>query len=168
MFQAGVARTTLTPFRGVELTGWGYYIERRWRRVHDHLNATALALDDGRGRAVLVALDLMVIDEPFTRRTRERIRAAIGLPPESILLTCSHSHNAPAAGDGTSPLSTTRDFRRRGFGSGIADSSATVYGWRGSRYSWSTVPISAILPRYITPTRSEKYWTTDRLWLMNR
>ena len=35
MFQAGVARTTLTPFWGVELTGWGYYIERRWQRVHD-------------------------------------------------------------------------------------------------------------------------------------
>jgi len=25
----------------VELTGWGYYIERRWQRIHDRLNATA-------------------------------------------------------------------------------------------------------------------------------
>ena len=98
MFQAGVARTDLTPFWGVELTGWGYYIERRWHRIHDHLNATALAFDHGEKGAVLVALDLMVIDEPFTRRTRERIGEATGLPPESIMLTCSHSHNAPAAG----------------------------------------------------------------------
>ena len=60
MFRAGVARTRLTPFWGVELTGWGYYIERRWQRVHDHLNATALAVDDGERPAVLVALDLMV------------------------------------------------------------------------------------------------------------
>ena len=29
-------------------------------------------------------------------------------------------------------------------------------------------PTSTILPRYMTPTRSQKYWTTDRLWLMNR
>ena len=98
MFQAGVARTTLTPFWGVELTGWGYYIERRWERVHDGLNATALAVDDGERQAVVVALDLMVIDEPFTRRTRERVHVETGLPPGSILLTCSHSHNAPAAG----------------------------------------------------------------------
>ena len=98
MFQAGVARTSLTPFWGVELTGWGYYIERRWQRVHDGLNATALAFDDGRRQAIVVALDLMVIDESFTRRTRERIGAETGLAPGSILLTCSHSHSAPAAG----------------------------------------------------------------------
>src|SRR5436305_14403168 len=98
MFQAGVARTSLTPFWGVELTGWGYYSERRWQRVHDHLNATALAFDDGRRPAIVVALDLMVIDEPFARRAREQVRAATGLPMDSILLTCSHSHNAPAAG----------------------------------------------------------------------
>jgi hypothetical protein len=100
MFQAGVARTSLTPFWGVELTGWGYYIERRWRRVHDDLNATALACDDGRrqGQAIVVALDLMVIDEPFARRARDLITAETGLAPGSVLLTCSHSHNAPAAG----------------------------------------------------------------------
>lgn len=98
MFQAGVARTRLTPFWGVELTGWGYYMERRWQRVRDDLNATALACDDGERQAVLVALDLMVIDEPFARLTRERIARETGLPPGSIMLSCSHSHNAPAAG----------------------------------------------------------------------
>ncbi len=98
MFQAGAARTRLSPFWGVELTGWGYYIERRWRRVRDHLAATALACEDGARQVVLVALDLMVIDEGFARRTRARISAATGLAPDSILLTCSHSHNAPAAG----------------------------------------------------------------------
>lgn len=98
MFRAGVARTRLTPFWGVELTGWGYYIERRWRRVHDHLHATALAFDGGQRAAILVALDLMVIDVAFASATRERIRETTGVPPEAILLTCLHSHNAPAAG----------------------------------------------------------------------
>jgi hypothetical protein len=98
MLRAGIARTNLTPFWGVELTGWGYYIKRRWREVHDGLNATALVVDDGMHQAAIVALDLMVIDEPFTRRTRDLIAAATGLPPAAILLTCSHSHNAPAAG----------------------------------------------------------------------
>jgi hypothetical protein len=79
MFQAGVSRTRLNPIWGVELTGWGYYIGRRWRRVHDHLNATALAVDDGARQAILVALDLMVFDEPFTRATRERVSEATRL-----------------------------------------------------------------------------------------
>jgi len=98
MLTAGVARTCLTPFWGVELTGWGYYIERRWQRIHDDLHATALVVDDGRRQAVLLTLDLMVIDTGFTERTRRRIQQETGLPPEAILLTCSHSHNAPAAG----------------------------------------------------------------------
>ena len=56
-----------------------------------------------------------------------------------------------AAGDGTSPLSTRRFLRRRGFASGMADSSATVYGWRGSAYSCSTVPTSTSLPEVHDP-----------------
>jgi hypothetical protein len=98
MLTAGVARTTLTPFWGVELTGWGYYIERRWQRIHDDLQATALVVDDGGQQVALVTLDLMVIDEHFTRVTRDRIHRATGLAHSAILLTCSHSHNAPAAG----------------------------------------------------------------------
>jgi hypothetical protein len=98
MLNAGVARTCITPFWGVELTGWGYYIERQWQRIHDDLQATALVIDDGDRQAVLITLDLMVIDAAFTRITRERIRQETGLPPEAILLTCSHSHNAPSAG----------------------------------------------------------------------
>lgn len=98
MFQAGIARREITPFWGVELTGWGYYIERRWQRIHDPLYATALVVDDGSQAAVLITLDLMLIDEAFTRRTRELITAATGIPGSAIMLTCSHSHNAPAAG----------------------------------------------------------------------
>lgn len=98
MLKAGVARVDLTPFHGVELTGWGYYIERRWRTVRDALHATALAVDDGGCAAIVVALDLMVIDAAFTTRTRARIREATGVPEHAILLTCSHSHNAPSAG----------------------------------------------------------------------
>lgn len=98
MLQAGIARRDLTPFWGVELTGWGYYIERRWQQIHDPLHVTALVVDDGDGQAAIVALDLMLIDDRFTRRTRERISAETGIPAEAILLTCSHSHNAPAAG----------------------------------------------------------------------
>jgi len=97
-FTSGIARTVITPYWGVELTGWGYYIERRWQRVRDDLCATALVVDDGEHAAVIIAVDLMVIDDRFTALAREKISAEIGIPPHAILLTASHSHNAPAAG----------------------------------------------------------------------
>lgn len=98
MLQAGVARVDLTPYWGVELTGWGYYMERRWQRIHDRLSATALVAQHDGHVAVLITLDLMVIDTTFTQRTRTRIAEATGIAASSILLTCSHSHNAPASG----------------------------------------------------------------------
>lgn len=98
MFIAGVGRTELTPFPGVELTGWGYYIERVWQQVRDPLYATALVCEDDSHVAVVLALDLMVIDAHFARNVREQLQAQLGIPPEAVLLTCSHSHNAPAAG----------------------------------------------------------------------
>jgi hypothetical protein len=98
MFRAGITHTSLTPFWGVELTGWGYYIGRRWREIQDPLRATAIAFDDGEHQAVLITLDLMVIDQTFTARTRSLIEQETGLTADSILLNCSHSHNAPAAG----------------------------------------------------------------------
>jgi len=95
---AGISRATITPYWGVELTGWGYYIERRWQRIHDDLHATALVCDDGSRTAALVAVDLMVVDRRFTDQTRSLVHAHTGIAPDAILITCSHSHNAPAAG----------------------------------------------------------------------
>jgi len=96
MLTVGIARTDLTPYWGVELTGWGYYMNRCWKSVHDSLKATAVVVDDGASQAVVIALDLMVIDEAFAARTRQQISKWIGLPAQSVLLTCSHTHNAPS------------------------------------------------------------------------
>lgn len=98
MFIAGVGRTELTPFPGVELTGWGYYIERVWQQLRDPLYATALVCEANSQLVLVLALDLMVIDANFAHRVREQLQRQLGIPPEAVLLTCSHSHNAPAAG----------------------------------------------------------------------
>ena len=73
-------------------------------------------------------------------------------------------------GLGTSPLRMTRLRLRSatGSGTGTADSSARVYGWPGAAYSSSGGPISTILPRYMTATRSLMCLTTDRSWATNR
>lgn len=96
--RAGVGRTRITPWWGVELTGLGYYLGRTWTRIRDDLAATAIVIGDGARRVAWAAIDLMVIDKPFARRVREMVEKETGIPGDHVLIGCSHSHNAPAAG----------------------------------------------------------------------
>lgn len=96
--QAGVARTRLNPWWGVELTGWGYYLQRTWLDVHDSLHATALVIENKDSLIAIVSLDLMVISDQFTRLVREHSSSITGIPPGNILVCCTHTHNAPASG----------------------------------------------------------------------
>ena len=75
-----------------------------------------------------------------------------------------------AAGDGMSPSSTMRSRSRcrTGFGTGIAESSASVYGCFGRAYTSSAGPCSTIRPRYITAMRSLTWRTTARSCAMKR
>jgi neutral ceramidase len=94
---AGIARRNLNPFWGVELTGWGYYLNRTWLDVHDDLNATSLVIENENQRIAIVSVDLMVISAEFTRVVRQQIQEATGIPSQSILVSCTHTHNAPAS-----------------------------------------------------------------------
>ena len=94
-----MARRTINPYWGVELAGWGYYLERIWTEVRDDLHATACCVEPDQGAPVaVVALDLMTISTEFTQRVRQLASQATAIPAENILLTASHSHNAPTAG----------------------------------------------------------------------
>ncbi|MBD3672889.1 MAG: neutral/alkaline non-lysosomal ceramidase N-terminal domain-containing protein [Planctomycetaceae bacterium] len=96
--QAGVSRTSITPVRPVELTGWGYYLERFWQEIHDPLYASALVIDSEESCVVILSLDLMVISREFTQQIRSGIASVTGISPDNILITATHTHNAPASG----------------------------------------------------------------------
>ncbi len=71
-------------------------------------------------------------------------------------------------GDGTSPPSTRSSSGRiDGSGTGIAASSAPVYGCDGWAKRSSGAPTSHIFPRYMTRTRSLTFFTTARSCAMN-
>ena len=93
---AGVAKTVLTPFWGVELAGWGYFLERTWQRIHDDLTAKALVLENDETSLVILSLDLFNVSGEFTANVRKQIHDETGIPPENVLISCTHSHNAPA------------------------------------------------------------------------
>ncbi len=93
--QAGFAEANITPPPGEEMTGYGYYRNRRALGALDPLMARALALSEGDARAVVVQLDLLGLSREFVAGVREDAGRRFGLPPECLLLHCTHTHSGP-------------------------------------------------------------------------
>jgi hypothetical protein len=94
----GAARTRLTPFWGVELAGWGYYLGRTWQRVRDHTSATALVVEADGQLVGVVAVDLMYADADFCDAVRVEAARHVPIAPQALCVACSHSHNTPTVG----------------------------------------------------------------------
>jgi neutral ceramidase len=96
--QAGAAVADLTPEESVFL--FGYPHVPRWSTgVHDRLEATALYLEQGDTRLLLVANDLIFVSRQMVSRVRERVRAETGVPAANIVLTATHTHSGPITVD---------------------------------------------------------------------
>ncbi|MCX7599622.1 MAG: hypothetical protein N2512_12265 [Armatimonadetes bacterium] len=90
-FKAGVASVKITPEKpGLYLAGWGE--NRVYTKVHDDLYARALALQRGDTTVVWVSLDLLGMLGPDVADVRRRVA---DVPPQNIVITCTHVHSAP-------------------------------------------------------------------------
>ncbi|MEI7435568.1 MAG: neutral/alkaline non-lysosomal ceramidase N-terminal domain-containing protein [bacterium] len=94
----GFGRSDVTPRVGVELSGFGPYICRHSVGVRDRLWARAMACEQGGKRWVLVSCDLIGMELWITRRVRDLVHAATGLPPDALMLHCTHTHSGPNTG----------------------------------------------------------------------
>lgn len=89
----GVASSVITPFLDQPLAG--YYYPRSADGVHDHLQAKALILDDGRRQAALVACDNIGVRKDVVAEVRARIHKQLGIPPDHVLVSATHCHTGP-------------------------------------------------------------------------
>ncbi|NLZ69797.1 MAG: hypothetical protein GX907_00455 [Clostridiaceae bacterium] len=88
----------VSPPQGIQLGGYPHY-ERLNTGIHDPLYATWLYLKDERSgeQTLIMSSDLL----NFSRSQVDKIKQAIivgsniGLQPEQINVTCSHTHSAP-------------------------------------------------------------------------
>jgi hypothetical protein len=62
------------------------------------LEATAVALESGSARVVIVGVDTVGIQNPEADRLRERVGEAIDVQAANVLLNWSHTHLAPPGG----------------------------------------------------------------------
>lgn len=97
---AGVAVASIAPrpedlFEGVYLGGFGSYRQRRATGIHDEPMCRALALSDGATAFVVAVLDLVGASGPLLGSIRSDAARLTKLPPERILVACTHSHASP-------------------------------------------------------------------------
>lgn len=91
---AGAASVPITPPLGVDLMG---YLRRSEpaRGYGEPMEATALVLDDGTTRIVLIGADLVGASGPWAQGVRDRVGEALGAPAHHVLLNSQHTHSAP-------------------------------------------------------------------------
>ena len=92
--RVGAGRGTITPPVGAMMMG--YAPARAAEAVHDDLAVTAIALEHGQVKALLISADVCVIKDPQSTRFRTRISEATGVPFDNIILSATHTHSGPA------------------------------------------------------------------------
>ena len=94
-WQAGVAVLPITPDLPMWMSGYGARTKPA-DQVIAPLHAKALALEDGRGRrVVIVTTDLLGIPRVLREAVEVEVRKRYRLSPEEVLINASHTHCGP-------------------------------------------------------------------------
>src|SRR5258708_4271300 len=91
---AGAARAVITPPVGIRMMGYTVQ-ESVSQSVERELTATALVLSDGLTKVVILACDLLFIQNPHIDQIRQSIGRRVGVPAEHVLVNFSHTHLGP-------------------------------------------------------------------------
>lgn len=91
--QVGWAKVNITPPVGAPLAGYGKRLGLRYEEVHDSVWVRTFVFDNGSTEAVIVALDMLIT--PMTiAAALEKEYEALGLKPEQVYLTATHTHTS--------------------------------------------------------------------------
>lgn len=93
---AAAAEADITPPPGLYMTGFAARVLPS-AGVHDPLFARALLLSDGVISLLLISCDLIGFAPAFAHALRTRIARQLGSSPTAVMLSCTHTHSAPAS-----------------------------------------------------------------------
>ena len=99
MLRAGASKVNITPFLGGPMAGYSAR-DRGSESIHDELYAKALVLDDGGTGVALITTDLIGIHRELAAQVRGLVEASVGLGPDRVWMTGSHTHFGPAVSPG--------------------------------------------------------------------
>ncbi|MBT9151281.1 MAG: Neutral ceramidase [candidate division WS2 bacterium] len=96
--KAGVGKSDITPGVGVELAGYGPFLERKSTGIHDPLFCKALLLESEKEKGLILICDLVGIKGSLVKEVREFISAHFPISSEKILIGGTHTHSGPNTG----------------------------------------------------------------------
>src|SRR3954469_6676282 len=104
---AGAATADISPQKSIFLAGYPN-VPRYSTGIHDPLLSSALCLQAGTTRVLLISNDIIYLSKPSVARLRQGISHATGghIQPGNILISASHTHSGPKMLD---PIATSGD-----------------------------------------------------------
>lgn len=93
---AAAAQIDITPPPGACMTGFAARVSPA-TGTHDPLMARALMLSDGAVSLVIISCDLIGFTPSCAHAIRARIAAQLAIRPQAVMLSCTHTHSAPAS-----------------------------------------------------------------------
>ena len=98
LLRAGIGKADITPPVGVELCGYGPFLERKSTGVHDRLFCKALLLESASERGLLLACDLVSFKDSIVKAIRKAIFERFRIAPEKVVIATIHTHSGPGTG----------------------------------------------------------------------
>lgn len=99
MLQIGFSTKNISTKRKVELGGYGYYLKRTNTGVLDEIFTKALYICTKENAVLLISNDLIGLTSKFTKSVTQEISTKTKIPQGSIVISCTHTHSAPATSD---------------------------------------------------------------------
>ena len=93
--EAGFGKVDISPRIGVELCGYGAYLNRHSTRLLEPLYARALAVRKDGERWVLVSCDLIGFSASLVDAIRKRVHKQIGWHAHEVMVHATHTHSGP-------------------------------------------------------------------------
>ena len=92
-FSVGFATVNINPPLGIPIIG--YYVDRYAKGFLDDLEASAIALSDGKKRIIMISVDHCLITEPNISRFISNVAKATGVSKNNVFIACTHTHTGP-------------------------------------------------------------------------
>ncbi len=108
-FKAGAATSNISPWLGLSIAG--HMRDRIVQHVHDELHVRSLVLDDGKTQLAFAVVDSCMVPKEIMDNAKQMVESATGLPADHILISATHTHEAPCS----TPVFQTdpdRDYQR--------------------------------------------------------
>ena len=91
--KVGIAREIITPKLGGLFIGYGS--DKGSTAVHDDLTVTALAIENGKSKIVLLSVSVCLVGNELFQKLQPLCAEAAGVPASHVIIAAIHTHSGP-------------------------------------------------------------------------